>query len=327
MSFLNIPDKLLRVLFGAVLVAALCGCDEEARDQLVVDAPIPVDTQENENSRQLAGGVWKLSDSALMVWFSHDSKGYAAHWVDSHGEVDLSGLLGEAETESLRNQENRDATQQAKLDTHRRAEDALDASQLPSVAFDMIAVGDDALLQSRYGKLVFVQYMQMEPGGRRARFLTDINPVAWVKATEDRPWWGRVKQWLGFGGFSVHPNRAYQAGFRDKDLPRAQVGFSGGGGEILSIVGKYGAALFDAGDWYWGDKTHNKLFERTSLEVPRSSRDSERIAAIARYLNGPAVQQATPAQGPVSESAPAPQPDTADAESSGFASQSVEISK
>lgn len=163
--------------------------------------------------------------------------------------------------------------------------------------FDVIPVGDDLLLQSRYGKLVFVQYLQFEPGGRRARFFTGIHAAAWAKAAEDLGNWERLKSWLGLGGFQIHPNRAMAAGFRGTRLPRAGVYFTGGGSAVQRLVAQHGAALFDADRWQSeargeDESKSNKpekyvvTFERTSLPVPESERDASRIRAILSLLKG-----------------------------------------
>lgn len=287
----------------ACLVLSACsvgGVSIDHPNVLLLEIPIAKPATVEGTHNELIGTVWRVADSTTAVWFSKEDKGVVAHWVDSHhGAIDVSGLLSKSEADTLGKMDasSRTSEQTSRLERHEAAHQALSHSRLPTVPFDLIPVGDHLLLQSRYGNLVFVQYFQFEPGGRRARFFMGVHPAAWAKAAEDLGTWERLKSWLGIGGFQIHPNRAMAVGIRGKNQPMANVKFTGGGSAVQRLVAQHGTTLFDADGWrsevLVEDRSNsNELekfvvtFERISLPVPESERDVFRIRAILAFLKG-----------------------------------------
>lgn len=292
----------IRAMVGMICLQLLgCGPGPVSIDSLMIEIPIPKSkpTQINHSDQALLGTVWRVSSkyhNSLAVWFSKENEQVLTHWVNKQGLVDMGGLLSRSERQQFNriDEKMRSSEQAAKLNLNTEAEYALKYSRLPTVPFDIIPVGDNLLFQSRYGKLTFIQYFQLDPGGRRARFYPGINPEAWMSIAGEIPFWDRLQSALGLGGFQIHPNRAMLAGFRGMDLPRPHVSFTGGGSSVQRLVERHGASLFDAAKWeaeWRQDKeladidNHVFTFERTSLAVPASDTDIDRISTIIRLLN------------------------------------------
>lgn len=293
--------RMARCLLAIVSVSILAGCGptvDTTRSQLVVDTPLPLESarQGSPAVSALTGHVWKLRGSGLAFWVAKEEAGYRFRLVDHNGSLDFASLLSSKDVSQLkadRRNERLSESDGARLWRHENVSKALDDSDLPMVAADVIAHGDNLILQSRYGRLIFVQYMEISPGGQRINFLPDASLSGWAKAAETATWWQAVKDRLGLGSFAAHMNLAAQHGLVRPGAP-PRVSFSGGGGDLLTLIQKHGATLFSppplrsAHVLFEGKEPGMRpiVFEQTSLQVPRDASDRQRIGEIIRFLAG-----------------------------------------
>jgi hypothetical protein len=289
-----------KALLAFGLGGLLAGCGygptgleyEETLSQLVIDAPM-TEMAPDADVRKLRDYVWAMD--GYRVWFETEGDKNVGHLVDRDGLIPLEKFVKRIDFDP-----GKEVPEE-----YRRVNRSVVSVRLPTAPFDLISVGEDMVIQARYGKLTIVQYLDLEPGLRRAGLRTEIKTEKWLALADEQSGslGQRLRHALGMSTFKIVPDLVSRAGFSASAFgtPQAEVRFEGGGQELLELLQQHGASLFDP-----GEKARN--FVRTTLAKPAGVNDMTAIDALAADIRR--AEALAEEQAKQEEDAPPPPPES-----------------